>query len=106
MFIVKNVANVPMRVLWNAALCGGVICGPEYVIHGDGPCMTYHAALGTQRLLWMTDRFVRAHGSLSHGTLHRMVCERVHLHASKILFVSTCFSTKLMFVLKSYELQL
>lgn len=104
MFILKNVENIPLRVLWHAALCGGVICGPEYVIHGDGPCMTYHSALSMQRLLWMTDRFVRAHGSLSHGTLHRMVCERVHRRVSKFLFVSTCFSYKLTSVLKSYEL--
>jgi hypothetical protein len=71
-FVLKDtVHNIPDLVKWHAALCGGVICAPDFVIGGRGVCHSYQAGLESVRLLWMTDAFVHAHPQVADATLHR-----------------------------------
>ena len=75
MFVLKSLENIPTSVSWNAGLCRGIVCGPDFVISGSGPCITYHAALKSQRLLWMTDGFIQAHGRLANATIERILVQ-------------------------------
>ena len=72
MFVLQDtVHNLPDLVKWHAALCGGVICGPDFVVRGRGVCHSYQAGLESTRLLWMTDAFVHAHPQVADATLYR-----------------------------------
>ena len=58
-FIVRDVAEPPAAVLWNAALVGGKICTWARVKTGNsGPVRVFKAALDSRRLLYMTDSFL------------------------------------------------
>ena len=71
-FVLQDtVHNIPVLVKWHAALCGGVVCGPEFLVRGDGVCHSYHAGLESTRLVWMTDEFIHAHPRVADETLYR-----------------------------------
>ena len=71
LFVLQSLESIPLSVTWNAALCGGVICDPNFVVSGTGVCIKYQSALQSQRLLWMTERFIRSHGHIADATIHR-----------------------------------
>ena len=57
-FIVHDVKEPSTAVLWNASLIGGVICTWQLLRLGFGPSRTFHAALSSRRLIYMTDNFL------------------------------------------------
>ncbi len=64
-FVVRDLANIPARILWIVILVGGTVCNWDFLAHdGRGASITYHAALASRRLVYMTDAFVEAHPRL------------------------------------------
>lgn len=71
MFVVANVLDVQQFCLWNAVLCGGVICAADFIVSQTGPCLVFEAAVESHRIVWFTDAFITAHGRIAEVTSHR-----------------------------------
>lgn len=70
-FVVRDLGEPPQEVLWNAVLVGGAICLDSFLETGSGPCRAFKPALETQRIVWMTDAFIAAHGGFAHILVSR-----------------------------------
>ena len=66
--IVENVLAAPTLVHWKAVLDGGVLATSE----NTGPVLAFKAAPATQRVIWMTESFIR--NNLEVGRLVAAVC--------------------------------
>ena len=72
MFLVADVTNPPTETLWNAILCGGSIVNVNFVSQGEaGVCQSFHPALASHRIIWMTQNFVQQHDSFATHAYHR-----------------------------------
>ena len=56
--------NPASKVLWVAVLCGLMCFSDTLLKTGSGSCVKYQAALGTKRLVYVTDLFKERHSAI------------------------------------------
>lgn len=71
LFVVASFSDISSLVLWNAVLAGGIVCTLDFLKSGSGPVQSFKAAMGTRRLLWITDGFIEKWPLMANSAVHR-----------------------------------
>lgn len=64
-WVVDNPTAPGQRIEWLAAIRGGHVVSPEYVLSGAGPFLTFKRATTTRRWVWVSSEFAAAHPILA-----------------------------------------
>lgn len=88
-FLVTDITLPTINAKWAAALCGGVLCEPAFILQGGkGPCVTLKPAIATN----MTTLFVQAHPLAAKIAVARLVaCRKVDVVLNSTLLNEKLF---------------
>jgi len=64
-WVVDDPTAPGQRIQWLAAIRGGSVVSPEYILSGVGPFVTFKRATFTRRWLWLSAEFAIAHPILA-----------------------------------------
>jgi hypothetical protein len=81
-WVVDDPAAPGQRIQWLAAICGGHVMSPDYIIKDVGSFLTYKRATVTRRWLWVSNDFVVAHpvlGAIILDAMRTGACKWVKL---------------------------